>query len=52
MEIASFLRHVRLSSVACQALPRFSTLAYKRHAFRKLFVEKVLGVLIFSATFA
>ena len=45
------MRPIILSPAACVALPHLSTLAYRRHDFRKIFVENVLAVNIFSTTF-
>jgi hypothetical protein len=44
-------RRIILSSVACPALPYFSTVSHKRHDFRKRVTEKETCVLIFSTTF-
>ena len=44
MQIATFLRHIILSSAACLALPYFFTLSYKRHDFQ----EKVLEGKMYS----
>ena len=55
--LALFIRHVKrmrriiLSSMACLAVPSFSTLSHKRHDFRKKLLNINLCVLIFSTTF-
>ena len=52
MQVASSLPHVKLSSVACLALPYFSTLSNKQQDFRNnKFIEHKVCVLIFSAIF-
>jgi hypothetical protein len=44
------MRPDTLSSVACPALPYFSTLSRKRHDFPKKFIEQEICVAIFSTT--
>jgi len=39
-----------LSSVACLAVTRFSTLSHKRYDFRKNIIEYTMCVFIFSTT--
>ena len=41
MQIASYLRRIILPSVACLAVPHFSTLSQKRQAFRE---KKLLNI--------
>ena len=43
--------YIVLSSVASPVVPYFSTLSHERHGFRKLVIENVMCVLIFSTTF-
>ena len=44
------MHRIILSSVDCQALPRFSTQPNKRYEFRKKVIEYKISVLVFSTT--
>jgi hypothetical protein len=48
---AKRMRHIRLSPVACLAVPYFSTLSHKKHDCRKTFIEYKICVLIFATNF-
>ena len=43
------MRRIILSSVACLALPHFSTLSHRRHDFQIRVIQYKMFVLIFSA---
>jgi hypothetical protein len=45
MQIASFLRRITLSSVACLAVPCTLPLSHKRHGFQKNVIEHTKTVL-------
>jgi hypothetical protein len=48
---AKRMRRIILPSVACLALPYFSSLSHKRHDFREKIIEHKMCVLIFCTTF-
>ena len=47
---ANFMRRIATSFVAAQSPPYFSTLSYKRHDFRKNFIEYEMRVFILYTT--
>jgi hypothetical protein len=47
LQMASFMRHITLSSVACLAPPYFFILSHKRHDFRKKILLNVQSVFWF-----
>jgi len=46
MQIASFLRRITLSSVACLAVPHTLPSSHKRHGFQKNVIEHTKTVLL------
>ena len=52
IQLAMRVRRITILSVACLALPYFSTIHHKRHDFwgKKISIEHKMRVLIFSAT--
>jgi hypothetical protein len=51
MQTTSFLRRIKMPSVACTAVQHFSTLSRKRYDFREKFIEYKMRVLIFSTAY-